>query len=470
MGKKTAAKIRRNQKRAEARGEAYEYTPPSNDTEEDDDNDAKVKAAEKLKKALSEIESNSEMNSKERRTAKRKAEAIASEESGGCAASDLLAYYEKKNAAKKNATQGSDDDKNGNKKEKVDRVKLDAATKLEEEMNRIELDTEMNAKERRSAKKKAEAIALEESKCNAAELLSWYEETKEKGLITAKMIKKKKENISSEAKKDPCIVFIGQLSYTTTKDQIFQHFQNELGSDVVTPDTLSIRLLTDPTKNNKSRGMAFIETTDPELMYNCLKLHHTHLDGRRINVERSAGGNKGSEARQNKLKRYRTEQEEYLSETVNKILEDYKAQGDLNESELDDGVIALCKRHSPHVVSAALSEYVEARGGHMENPSAYLTHIIGRIAVEGQEEHRDKKRPKKSHGKDNKTSSSNQPDEGKGTDALGQNSEFTRSGIDMSVVNNSKKGRVGSNKRPEMSQLFPSMNNRGRGRGRGYMR
>mmetsp|Transcript_24174 Transcript_24174/g.35145 ORF Transcript_24174/g.35145 Transcript_24174/m.35145 type:complete len:91 (-) Transcript_24174:602-874(-) len=87
--------------------------------------------------------------------------------------------------------------------------------------------------------------------------------------------------------------------------------------------------------------MAFIETTDPELMYKCLKLLHAHLDGRRINVERSAGGNKGSEARQNKFKRYRTEQEEYLSETGNKILEDYKAQGGLNESELDDGVIAL---------------------------------------------------------------------------------------------------------------------------------
>mmetsp|Transcript_30702 Transcript_30702/g.46461 ORF Transcript_30702/g.46461 Transcript_30702/m.46461 type:complete len:156 (+) Transcript_30702:1353-1820(+) len=117
MGKKTTAKIRRNQKRAEAHGEAYQYTPPKNAIEEDDGNDAKVKAAEKLKKALSEIESNSEMNSKECRTAKRKAEAIASEESGGCAASDLLAYYEKKNASKKNATQGSDDDKNGNKLE-----------------------------------------------------------------------------------------------------------------------------------------------------------------------------------------------------------------------------------------------------------------------------------------------------------------------------------------------------------------
>jgi RNA recognition motif-containing protein len=244
---------------------------------------------------------------------------------------------------------------------------------------------------------------------------------------------------------------------------LFQHFQKELGNKAVTNDTLDIRLLTDP-KTKKSRGMAFVETKDPELLYECLKLHHTHIDGRRINVERSAGGKKSSEARQSKIKEYRKEQTEYMSKTVDTILEDYKKSGDLNEDELDDGVIALCKRHSAATVTNALSEYVEARGSQMQNPSAYLTHMIGRVAVEGPtEEPKEDWKKKRPTGNSSGGARTKKVDGGKKSSAPTRNSVKTAS--IMSNVDMSNSIPSGESK---MSTIFPSMS-RGRGRGRGYM-
>ena len=72
-----------------------------------------------------------------------------------------------------------------------------------------------------------------------------------------------------------------------------------------------------------------------------------------------------------------------MAETVEKIIADYHEKGALDEGELDVGVIELSKRHSCAVVEQALEEYVEAKGSRMDNPSAYLTHIITRIAQEG---------------------------------------------------------------------------------------
>jgi hypothetical protein len=74
---------------------------------------------------------------------------------------------------------------------------------------------------------------------------------------------------------------------------------------------------------------------------------------------------------------------DHMSETVDKIIADYRSTGALGQDELDNGVIELCKRHSCAVVTQSLEEYIEAKGKRMENPSAYLTHIITRIAEEG---------------------------------------------------------------------------------------
>lgn len=381
----------------------------------------------------------------------------------------------------------ADNDAAGQKKStphENDMVRARAAQKLKKSLADIECNPDLKAKERRSAKRKAEAIASEEAGgCDADTLLEWYEnegssiriveESKDTSSIKGPTTKKQKKNT-------PYILFIGQLAFATTADGLFKHIQDQIGKDqrtgkeLITPDTLKVRLLTDAKKNDRSRGMAFVETNDPELSYQLLKLHHTNLDGRRINVERSAGGCKNSEVRKEKISSYRKEQEEYMNETVDRIIGDHKSQGDLEDGELDDGVISLMKRHSAATVEISLAEYIEERGKDMDNPSAYLTSIIGRVAIEGAEGKNKPTKKKDMFGKKGRPQRGNRggsKEEQKqmagggvgmiqeGDSPLSSTSSFAKGGVDMSISDSRSGG--GDN---AMLSIFPSMS-RGRGRG-----
>ena len=52
----------------------------------------------------------------------------------------------------------------------------------------------------------------------------------------------------------------------------------------------------------KSKGFAFLEFSAKSGLQQALKLHHSQLEGRMINVELTAGGGGKSEARLNKLR------------------------------------------------------------------------------------------------------------------------------------------------------------------------
>ncbi|KAL7487617.1 hypothetical protein ACHAW6_013673 [Cyclotella cf. meneghiniana] len=464
MGK-SAAKIRRNEVRAAARGESYTPPPPATTTPDDsrnDDNDndddvdsiRKSAAAQKLERALTDLDENADgLNSKERRTAKRKAEAIASEEAG-CPADQLLEWYSRRRQKKRAGT--NNDGTSGLTPR--DEAKLVSAKKLREALSKLD---GLNAKERRSAKRKAEAIAAEETGCQPAELLQW-----------SNNIKKTAEG-DAKNKTNPYILFVGQLSYTTTSEMLFQHFQQTLGPTVIHKDSIRIRLLTDAA-TKKSKGMAFIELSTPETMYECLKMHLTHLDGRRINVERSSGG--GNAAKKSKISSFRQEQSSFISQTMDKILEEHIKNGEIEEGELDEGVIALCKRHSATVVEQALKEYVEEKRlrkerkekwgekeeDELRNPSAFLTHVIGRVAEEGGAVGQ-KAKDNKGRSDRGRNRSRGQGDSEKTSDDGRGDSVLEKSGVDMSISYN--KSSDGKNK---IASIFPSMQ-RGRGRGRGYM-
>ncbi|EEB91914.1 hypothetical protein MPER_09654 [Moniliophthora perniciosa FA553] len=69
----------------------------------------------------------------------------------------------------------------------------------------------------------------------------------------------------------------------------------------------SVRLLTPKTTSSskptaKSKGCAFLEFENRTALQQALKLHHSKLDGRTINVELTAGGGGNSEARISKLR------------------------------------------------------------------------------------------------------------------------------------------------------------------------
>ena len=466
MGK-SAAKIRRNQARAAARGETYTPPPPTKKATEghsvgdEETHKTKLAAAETLMKKIAELEKNPDnLNSKDRRSAKRKAEAIAAEEAG-CHLDDLLKWHAQYRKMHKKS-KGNKNKSTNNCIPKEDEAKLISAKKLKETLEQLESDTAINSKERRSAKRKAEAIALEETGYESAELLRWYETV---------------HPAQNEIKKHtPYILFVGQLAYTTTSEMLFEHFKTMLGKEIITNETMKVRLLTD-SKSKKSKGMAFVELSTPEIMYECLKMHLTHLDGRRINVERSSGG--GAAAKKSKISMYREKQSSFISDTMDKIINNHIDNGDIGQDELDAGVIALCKRHSAVVVEQALKEYVEEKKLRRErkeklgekeeeelrNPSAFLTHMIGRVAEEGIGGGAVTKIGQGRGAEDASGSNRGKRQRnGSGNDDTRGDSVLENSGVDMSI------SHAASESTKNMSRIFPSMQRgRGRGRGRGYM-
>lgn len=336
--KKKASKIRRMQKRAEKRGETYVPPPVVVQVEEPThDDDAK------------------------------RSEEPAVEEAGPL--NDSVATAEESVQDDSPPNPGKDrDDGADSKKRKI-------AAKLQKELTTIDADTSMKAKERRSAKRKAEAIATEQSGCGSAEeLLEWYDK-----------LQQESENNESGHKKQktvPYILFIGQLSYTTTKDQIREYFLAHIKKhslDAVPANPIvSIRLLTDA-KTGKSRGMAFIEVDSVDTLFLLLQLHQTHFDGRRINVERTAGSGKARKKQQ--LQQLATQRTTATQTTVDNMWKEFQLQQ--YDDVLDAGVKALCTRHSSTVVRASLERFVETNGHERDNPSAYLTALVGKLATEG---------------------------------------------------------------------------------------
>ncbi|KAH8095480.1 hypothetical protein JL720_2782 [Aureococcus anophagefferens] len=164
------------------------------------------------------------------------------------------------------------------------------------------------------------------------------------------------------------------LGFSVTAERLKAFFTSQ---DV--PGTLKVRLLTG--EDGQISGMAFVQCETAEALYACVALHHAQIDGRRINVERSAGG--GREAKKGKLAEHRAHQSKKVEETVDRVLEEFVASGQLRRDEVDDGVRRLLQRRSGRVAHAALTEYASLVGrDKFENPPAYLTKIICRVSQE----------------------------------------------------------------------------------------
>jgi len=82
-------------------------------------------------------------------------------------------------------------------------------------------------------------------------------------------------------------------------------------SDIRQDTPPTVRLLTPKPSTNKSpttklatksKGCAFLEFQNRQALQQALKLHHSQLDGRTINVELTAGGGGKGDARLKKVK------------------------------------------------------------------------------------------------------------------------------------------------------------------------
>lgn len=261
--------------------------------------------------------------------------------------------------------------------------KLKIAAKLQTDLVSIQNDTEMNAKERRSAKRKAEAIAAESAGSSASELLEWYiQKSKQKQNKKQKESPSKKESSPSHTKTKqqiPYILFVGQLSFSTTADQLRDFFLEHLRKTdpKVHKDSVRIRLLTEAT-TKKSRGMAFCQVDTADTLFSLLQLHQSVLHGRRLNLERTTGSGKRRKASQ--LSTLAAARSKATQRLVDEIWTEFGLD---NGMGVDSGVKTLCTRHATHVVRAAVERFVETSGYDRDNPSAYLTALVGKLATEG---------------------------------------------------------------------------------------
>lgn len=98
------------------------------------------------------------------------------------------------------------------------------------------------------------------------------------------------------------------------------------------------------------KGFAFVEFSNAADLHHSLTLHHSELNHRIINIEKSCGGNKGSDNRKEKLRQLQQEQIGKVCTTIDNIL---------SESNIDPQLVGidfkkkLCSFH-PNMVQNAL--------------------------------------------------------------------------------------------------------------------
>ncbi|GJQ86809.1 hypothetical protein Trydic_g5596 [Trypoxylus dichotomus] len=102
------------------------------------------------------------------------------------------------------------------------------------------------------------------------------------------------DTVSALKNKSRYVLFVGNLPYNVTKEDIQQHFA-KIGK------IKDIRIPLDKA-TNKCRGFGYLELLDQTSYEKALSLHHSSLKGRRINVLYSQGGKKQGDEKKKEIK------------------------------------------------------------------------------------------------------------------------------------------------------------------------
>ena len=130
-----------------------------------------------------------------------------------------------------------------------------------------------------------------------------------------KQVENKTKFPKPQEKKSRYILYVTNIPYDSTKEDIQKHF------GCLKEKLVSIRMLTDK-GTGQFRGTCFIDCADKESYAVALKLHHTKLLGRKIVVEPTVGGGGKGGNRMERLNRKR----EKFSEVRKKRIRKSKAQ------------------------------------------------------------------------------------------------------------------------------------------------
>lgn len=125
------------------------------------------------------------------------------------------------------------------------------------------------------------------------------------------------------------IVFAGQLPFTATTVDVREHFAKHGVFNC------KVRLLTDK-KTKRSRGIAFVQVSSTKDMVAALRVHHTRLTGKMINVERTCGGGGNNEKRKAKIEHLRGMQGKKVSKEVTAKIQELLAMNPACEVRMDD--------------------------------------------------------------------------------------------------------------------------------------
>ena len=199
------------------------------------------------------------------------------------------------------------------------------------------------------------------------------------------------------AKRVACTLFVGQLPYSATGDDIKAHFKRGGINGAI-----SVRLLT-RRDGGGSKGMAFVELASESDVHTALRLHHSPMDGRRINVERTVGGGKNAETRKAKLDDLRQMQGSQMKRQVEEMVKSILPEADAEAAEIgevtkedaewgvrkpvcrgdvDERVLEFLQTVPTDVAESVLHEAKDIGMGGIKNRSAYLMGVLKRKVAE----------------------------------------------------------------------------------------
>lgn len=121
----------------------------------------------------------------------------------------------------------------------------------------------------------------------------------EKKVDADKVIATKNEKSQPKSqKKSRYVLFIGNIAYDTTKDELKQHFKT-------VGEVVDVRIPTDK-ESNRPRGFAYVELADEAAYQKSLDLNGSQLKNRRIKVEYTQGKKEGEDnSKQIKAKNFK---------------------------------------------------------------------------------------------------------------------------------------------------------------------
>jgi RNA recognition motif-containing protein len=124
-----------------------------------------------------------------------------------------------------------------------------------------------------------------------------------------------KQQQQQQSYTDRLILFVGQIPFQATTQQIEDHFALHGAGKV------KVRLLTEK-NTGKSRGLGFVDVDTPQQLVRALRVHRTRLLGRAINVERTVGGGGHGEKRKEKIAKLRVAQGSKVRNEVIELIDE----------------------------------------------------------------------------------------------------------------------------------------------------